>query len=64
MLLQTWLLAPLAFLRAVPPKNIVPVIATFEDSASRVTSITHWPVLVLANYKKLFVVFLGFSPSH
>ena len=55
--LQTWLLAPLDFLRAVPPKNIVPVIVTSEDSASRVTSITHWPVLasgvviVLANYR-------------
>ena len=36
----TWLLAPLDFLRAVPPKNIVPVIVTSEDSASRVTSIT------------------------
>ena len=34
------LLAPLDFLRAVPPKNIVPVIVTSEDSASRVTSIT------------------------
>ena len=47
--------APLDFLHAVPPKNIVPVIVTFEDSAARVTSITHWPVLasgvviVLAN---------------
>ena len=52
-----WLLAPLDFLHAVPPKNIVPVIVTSEDPASRVTSITHWPVLasgvviVLANYK-------------
>ena len=35
------LLAPLDFLCAVPPpKNIVPVIVTSEDSASRVTSIT------------------------
>ena len=34
------ILAPLDFLRAVPPKNIVPVIVTSEDSASRVTSIT------------------------
>ena len=34
------LLAPLDFLRADPPKNIVPVIVTSEDSASRVTSIT------------------------
>ena len=45
---QTWLLAPLDFLRAVAPKNIVPVIVTSEDSASRVTSITHWPVLASA----------------
>ena len=43
-------------LRAVPPKNLVPVIVTSENSASRVTSITHWPVLdsgvviVLTNY--------------
>ena len=44
-------------MRAVPPKNIVPVIVTSEDPASRVISMTHWPVLasgvviVLANYK-------------
>ena len=53
-------LAPLDFRNAVPPKNIVPVIVTSEDSASRVTSITHWPVLasgvviVLANYRGIF----------
>ena len=57
---QTWLLAPLDFLHAVPPKNLVPVIVTSEDSASRVTSITHWSalasgvVIALANYKGIF----------
>ena len=53
---------------AVPPKNSVPVIVTFEDSASKVTSITHWPVLasgvVIVNYRCIFCCFFGFSPSH
>ena len=47
---EHWLLAPLDFLR------VFVLVVTSEDSASRVTSITHWHVLasgvviVLANY--------------
>ena len=42
----------------MPPKNIVPVIIASEDSASRVTSITHGPVLASG-----VVIVLALNPT-